>query len=60
MKKSRFKPILRRCCALALCAALSLPVPFAGEGWWYAAEAILSLILLVAGLLACRRGGDGP
>ena len=41
-------------------AALSLPVPFAGEGWWYAAEAILSLILLVAGLLACRRGGDGP
>ena len=26
MKNSRFKSILRRCCALALCAALSLPV----------------------------------
>ena len=39
---------------------LGLPTPFAGCGWWYAVEAILSLILLVAGLLACRpRGGEG-
>lgn len=38
---------------------LSLPIPFAGEGWWYTVEAALSLILLVAGLLACRaQGGD--
>ena len=40
---------------------LDVPVPFAGQGWWYAVEAVLSLILLIAGLLAChtRNGGDG-
>lgn len=39
---------------------LGLDVPFAGQVWWYAAEAGLSLILLVTGLLACRaKGGDG-
>ena len=39
---------------------LDLPVPFAGQGWWYAIEAVISLALLVAGLLACRTrdGGD--
>ena len=38
---------------------LALPIPFAGQSWWYAAEAVLSLGLLVAGLLACRvSGGD--
>jgi len=39
---------------------LDLPVPFAGQGWWYAIEAVISLALLVAGLLACytRDGGD--
>lgn len=36
---------------------LGLPIPFAGAGWWYAIEAILSLILLVAGLAACRPTG---
>lgn len=37
---------------------LGLSAPFAGQAWWYAAEAVLSLVLLVAGLLACReRGG---
>ena len=37
---------------------LGLPVPFAGSTWWYAVEAGLSLLLLIAGLLACReRGG---
>ena len=35
----------------------SLPVPFAGEGWWYAIEAAISLLLLIAGLLACRGSG---
>lgn len=40
---------------------LALPVPFAGVTWWYAVEALLSLGLLIAGLLACRprTGGDG-
>ena len=38
---------------------LDLPVLFAGQAWWYAAEAVLSLILLVAGLLACRERGGG-
>ncbi len=33
---------------------LSLPVPFAGNGWWYAAQTLLSLLLLAVGLLACR------
>ena len=36
---------------------LSLPVPFAGQGWWYAIEAVISLLLLAAGLLACRDSG---
>ena len=36
---------------------LDLPVLFAGQTWWYAAEAVLSLILLTAGLLACREKG---
>ena len=36
---------------------LNLSVPFAGQTWWYAAEAGLSLVLLVAGLLACREKG---
>ncbi len=36
---------------------LSLPIPFAGQGWWYAVEAVISLLLLVAGLLACRESG---
>ncbi len=40
---------------------LGLPTLFAGQGWWYAAEAVLSLVLLVVGLRACReRGGDNP
>ena len=39
---------------------LGLAAPFAGQGWWYAAQVILSLALLVTGLLACRpRGGEG-
>ncbi len=38
---------------------LGLPVPFAGRGWWYAIQALLSLLLLTAGLLAGRKkGGD--
>ena len=36
---------------------LDLPVLFAGQTWWYAAEAVLSLILLTAGLFACREKG---
>lgn len=39
--------------------ALSLPVPFDGSGRWYAAEAMLSLLLLIAGLLACRTKEGG-
>lgn len=39
---------------------LGLDVPFAGQTWWYAVEAGLSLMLLITGLLACRpKGGDG-
>ncbi len=37
---------------------LALPVPFAGSGWWYAMEAVLSLVLLAGGLLACRGGEE--
>lgn len=38
---------------------LGLPALFAGQAWWYAVEAVLSLGLLAAGLLACReRGGE--
>ncbi len=33
----------------------SLPVPFEGNGWWYAAEALISLALLTVGLLACKQ-----
>lgn len=39
---------------------LGLPVPFVGQGGWYAAEAVLSLILLIAGLWACRPSGGDP
>ncbi len=37
---------------------LSLPVPFAGCGWWYAVEALVSLLLLLTGLWACRPRGE--
>ncbi len=33
----------------------SLPVPFAGNGLWYAAEAVISLILLCIGLRCARK-----
>lgn len=33
---------------------LGLPVPFSGSTWRYAVEAGISLLLLIAGLLACR------
>lgn len=36
---------------------LPIPVPFYGEGWWYAAEALLSSALLVTGLMLCRSKG---
>ncbi len=40
-------------------AHFSLPVPFGGQGWWYAVEALISLALLTVGLLACRpKGGE--
>ncbi len=35
---------------------LGVSVPFAGEGWFYSIEALLSMILLVVGLSACKRG----
>ncbi len=41
-------------------AALSLPIPFAGSPWWYAAEALLSLGLLTVGLLTARKEGGEP
>ncbi len=33
---------------------LSLPVPFEGEGWFYAVETLISLVLLTVGILAAR------
>ncbi len=33
---------------------LSLPIPFQGRAWFHALEAVVSLILLIAGLWACR------
>ncbi len=38
----------------SLPALLSLPAPFGGKVWIHAAEAAVSLLLLTAGLLACR------
>lgn len=38
---------------------LALPAPFEGQSWWYAVEAGISLILLIAALLACRKKEGG-
>ncbi len=36
---------------------LSLPIPFYGKVWFHALEAAVSLVLLTAGLFACREKG---